>query len=75
MEDKTTGKTAAQSRARTAREVRAEDVLDIESTVSATDCTGLMPTPPINEAEAEAYTQLYNIPQTKEKVNNGLQHD
>lgn len=75
MEDKKTGKAAEQTRARTAREVRAEDVLDIESTVSATECTGLTPTPPINQAEAESYTQLYNIPQPREKVNNGLQHD
>lgn len=75
MEDKINGKKSAVSRARTAREVRAEDVLDIESTVSATECTGLMPTPPVDDAAAESYTQLYDIPQTKEKVNNGLQHD
>lgn len=30
---------------------------------SATECTGLMPTPPANQAEAESYTDLYPIPQ------------
>ena len=75
MEDTKKNQLSAQERARTAKEVRAEDVLDIESTVSSTECTGLMPTPPIHDGEAESYTQLYSIPQTKEKVDNGLQHD
>ena len=34
---------------------------------SATECTGLMPTPPLNEAEAESYSKIYDIPLTKEK--------
>lgn len=67
--------TDSRSRARTEKEILPEDVLDIESTVSATECTGLMPTPPQNEAEVEAYTQIYDIPQPKNKVNNGLQHE
>lgn len=37
-----------------------EDMMDV---ASATECTGLMPTPPANEAEAESYTELYPIPQ------------
>ncbi len=30
------------------------------STASFTECTGLMPTPPLNDAEAEAYKELYS---------------
>lgn len=46
---------------------------DTTHIVSQNDCTGLEPHPPINEAEAEAYGELYNIPQSTEEVNNGLQ--
>lgn len=33
-----------------------------ENVVSGTECTGLVPTPPENEQEGEAYTDLYTIP-------------
>jgi hypothetical protein len=46
---------------------------DIAKTASANDCTGLMPTPPKDEAAAESYADLSDIPQVKGKVNNGLQ--
>lgn len=36
--------------------------LDPEDVVSGTECTGLIPTPPITEAEAESYAQLYTVP-------------
>lgn len=41
-----------------------EDFLDSceNNVVSGTECTGLIPTPPENETEAEAYTELYAIP-------------
>lgn len=48
---------------------------DGESVVSATDCTGLIQTPPASVDEAESYNQIYDIPHTKSKVNNGLQHE
>ena len=38
------------------------DYLDSRSVMSATDCTGLIPTPPQNEAESKAYAQLNTIP-------------
>ncbi len=37
-----------------------EEMMDV---ASATECTGLIPAPPANEAEAESYTELYPIPQ------------
>lgn len=45
------------------------------SVVSSTDCTGLIPDSPGSEDEVESYTKIYDIPQPKEKVNNGLQHE
>ena len=47
---------------------------DTTSVVSQTDCTGLQPRPPVSEGEAEAYGELFNIPQPTEQVNNGLQN-
>jgi hypothetical protein len=39
---------------------------DLDDIASATECTGLIPTPPESEAEAESYTQLYSIPKPQE---------
>lgn len=51
-----------------------EDTLfDLDTVASATECTGLVPTPPITENEAESYTDLYSIPQPDGPVDNGLQ--
>lgn len=41
--------------------------------VSQTDCTGVIPSSPASEAEAESYSDLYNLPQPEGPVNNGLQ--
>lgn len=41
---------------------------------SSMDCTGLEHKPPISDDEAEFYGELYNIPQSTQKVNNGLQN-
>ena len=45
--------------------------VDIQS-CSAMDCTGLMPAPPLSEAELESYEDLYRIfpkaPKESEKV-------
>lgn len=35
---------------------------DVENIASATDCTGLIPTPPTNAEEAESYTKIYSVP-------------
>lgn len=32
------------------------------SVMSSAECTGLQPTPPQNEAEAESYSDIYDIP-------------
>lgn len=46
---------------------------DWETIASSNDCTGLVPTPPMTEGEAESYSDLMNIPQPKGKVDNGMQ--
>lgn len=46
---------------------------NIESTVSANDYTGMVPTPPKSEYEAESYSDLLNVPQPKGEVDNGMQ--
>lgn len=35
--------------------------LTIEDSGSITDCTGLTPTPPLNEEERESYSQIKNF--------------
>ena len=41
------------------------DIMNNENTVaSMTECTGLMQTPPQNNAEAEAYADIYTVPKT-----------
>jgi len=52
-----------------------DSFFDSESVVPTTECTGLIQTPPVSEAEAEAYTALCGVPQPVNKVNNGLQHE
>lgn len=46
---------------------------DVEQVVSSNDCTGLIPTPPKNEYEAESFSDLMNVPQPKGEVDNGFQ--
>lgn len=41
-----------------------EDTLKV---TSANDCTGLIPSAPQSDAEADAYTDLYDIPNSKNK--------
>ncbi|NLA86412.1 MAG: hypothetical protein GX847_03845 [Clostridiales bacterium] len=56
--------------------VYAEDELGmIQQVVSAGDCTGLEPRPPIQEYEAESYSELYNKPQQTASVNNDFQKE
>ena len=39
-----------------------EDYINPKGVASGTDCTGLVQTPPENESESEAYTDLHDIP-------------
>ena len=43
------------------------DIFDIDfmNTSSASECTGLVQTPPLSEDEADSYTELYHVPITK----------
>ena len=47
---------------------------DIAQVASSNDCTGLEPTPPISESDAESYSTLLNVPHSKGEVNNFLQN-
>lgn len=44
---------------------------DSNIVVSSTECTGLIPTPPLSEDEAESYDKIYDIPLPKDKADNG----
>ena len=46
---------------------------DLFSVASATECTGLIQTPPVSDEEAEAYTEIYAIPQPENRNPDGLQ--
>lgn len=54
---------------------RDDDENGMGSVASASDCTGLIQTPPASEGEAESYAELYNIPQPTDPVQNGLQSE
>lgn len=45
------------------------------SVIPATECTGLIQTPPESEEEAEAYTEICDVPKPENKADNGLQHE
>ena len=48
----------------------AKDILKNSNDVaSTTECTGLMQTPPENEAQAEAYNNIYTVPKAVNKAN------
>jgi hypothetical protein len=48
---------------------------DIDDVVSATECTGLIPTPPRSESEAESYTDIYLVPCPENNKPNHLQQE
>ncbi len=52
-----------------------DSFFDAESVVSATECTGLVQTPPISVDEAESYNEIYDVPHSRNKVDNGLQRE
>lgn len=52
------------------------DIMNNANTVaSMTECTGLIQIPPENEAQAEAYTDIYTVPKTvNEAVKGKFRH-
>ncbi len=55
---------------------QAEGWLDETAPVaSTTECTGLIPTPPANPAEADSYTKLYDIPMEVRRQQRNLQSE
>ncbi len=46
---------------------------NLDTVASATECTGLIPTPPISDNEAESYTDIYAIPKPENSCDNNLQ--
>ena len=48
--------------------VYAEDELGMLNVASSSECTGLEPTPPESDNEAESYASLYNKPQMAGKA-------
>ncbi|BCI60561.1 hypothetical protein [Solibaculum mannosilyticum] len=58
----------------TDRAQRVEQIYnEMFAVASATECTGLIPTPPVNKSEADSYTDIYDIPMTKSEPDHGLQ--
>lgn len=35
---------------------------DTMNVVSGAECTGMVPTPPLSDAEADAYREIYDVP-------------
>lgn len=44
-----------------------DTIIDSLKVTSTNDCTGLMPSLPQSEAEVDSYTELYDIPNSKQK--------
>ena len=45
-----------------------DEIEDFDTVASASECTGLIPTPPVNESQAESYTDIYTIPKPSKEV-------
>jgi hypothetical protein len=41
----------------------AYDYYDIQNIYSQTDCTGMIPTPPLDDAQVDGYHDIYSVPQ------------
>ena len=50
-----------------------DDFFDLDTVACATECTGLIPTPPASDEEAESDTEIYAIPQPENRPPDGLQ--
>ena len=48
---------------------------EFHGVVSATECTGLMPTPPLSDDEAEAYNEIYVVPKTPNETEKALRSE
>ena len=44
-----------------------KELFEDTSVVSSQECTGLTPTPPENDAEAESFAELYDEPLAKQE--------
>ncbi len=42
-----------------------EEMMDV---ASSTECTGLMPTPPVTKRETESYSKIFDIPLAKDET-------
>lgn len=42
---------------------------DSMNVVSGTECTGMVPTPPLSDGEADAYREIYDVPVEQNPVN------
>ncbi|WP_050697377.1 hypothetical protein [Anaeromassilibacillus senegalensis] len=51
-----------------------EFLFSTDNVASNMDCTGLIPFAPEDDFEAEAYTDIYAIPQPENNQPDGLQH-
>ncbi|MCI8624417.1 MAG: hypothetical protein HFG26_12265 [Provencibacterium sp.] len=45
------------------------------SVMSSTECTGLIPAAPVDEAEADSYQEIYDIPLSHEKPGEQLRQE
>jgi hypothetical protein len=52
-----------------------DDFFENGSVSSASDCTGLIPSAPVSESEAESYAQLMEIPNPQKKHGRGAARD
>ncbi len=43
--------------------------LNPDTIASATECTGLIPTPPLSDDEVESYGDIYRIPKPEDRYN------
>ena len=43
--------------------------------MSSTECTGLIPSAPTDEAQIDSYAEIYDIPLSKDKTNAKLQDE
>ena len=49
---------------RTEKDFLEDDYISLDIT-SACECTGMVPTPPLTEAEVEGWSSVYSVPQKK----------
>lgn len=57
---------------KTEDEILEETFLGTHNISSVTECTGLIPAAPENEAEAESYAKLYRVPKPENCVSEKL---